>query len=270
MPRGISLHIGLNRVSDNQYGDEFEPLLACENDARKMRDLTQSQGFQPTLLINDEATAGRVIEFIRQSAARLVPGDFFLLSFSGHGSQIPNEPNGDQEQDGKDETLVLFDRNLIDDELVVLWSQFRLDVRVLVIADSCHSGSVAVALSSRRGRRSRAIKDLAQRNHWERFRSVYDNIRRDLPNLQSLAINASVLSLSACRDDETTDDGEDNLSNSAFTTALLKNWDEGRFNRDYVAFHRELLDELSGSQEPEIRRTGSSQIPFIRQRPFTI
>ena len=43
--------------------------------------------------------------------------------------------------DQRDETWVLFDRQLLDDELYRCWRRFEPGVRVLVLSDSCHSGS---------------------------------------------------------------------------------------------------------------------------------
>jgi hypothetical protein len=41
-----------------------------------------------------------------------------------------------------DETWCLFDGELLDDELHELWARFTRGVRVLVLSDSCHSGTV--------------------------------------------------------------------------------------------------------------------------------
>lgn len=41
-----------------------------------------------------------------------------------------------------DETWVLYDRQLVDDELYKIWSKFKPLVRILVFSDSCHNGTV--------------------------------------------------------------------------------------------------------------------------------
>src|SRR6185369_3810224 len=46
------------------------------------------------------------------------------------------------EDDALDETWCLWDRQLIDDELYCLWSRFKPGVRIVVLSDSCHSGTV--------------------------------------------------------------------------------------------------------------------------------
>lgn len=79
----------------------------------------------------------------RPAAAALTSGDIFMITYSGHSGQAPDE-SGD-EQDLTDETWCLYDGQLIDDELFIAWSAFRPRIRVVVLADSCHSGSVTRA-----------------------------------------------------------------------------------------------------------------------------
>ena len=72
------------------------------------------------------------------------------MSYSGHGGQIQDE-NAD-EADGLDETWVLYDRQVIDDELYQRWASFAEGVRIVVLSDSCHSGSVVKAQLTQRPR----------------------------------------------------------------------------------------------------------------------
>ena len=51
-----------------------------------------------------------------------------------------------EETDQLDETWVLYDRQLLDDELYDLWCRFAPGVRILMISDSCHSGTVSRAV----------------------------------------------------------------------------------------------------------------------------
>ena len=144
MPTGMSIHIGLNRVNPKHYRDEFgRPwdglLAACEFDAKDMQALAQARGFRTSLLLTERAKARTVISAISRAARQLKSGDTLLVTYSGHGGQIPDE--FDEEPDRLDETWVLFDRELIDDELYALWGQFQPGVRIIVFSDSCHSGS---------------------------------------------------------------------------------------------------------------------------------
>jgi hypothetical protein len=139
--RGRSLHIGLNIVDNAAYGAAVPPLRGCHNDARDMMRVAGAQGFRPSpILLDAAATAQAVIQAISEAAQDLRPGDCLFLTYSGHGSQMPDASG--EEPDQLDETWVLYDRQLLDDELYALWGAFRPGVRILVLSDSCHSGTV--------------------------------------------------------------------------------------------------------------------------------
>jgi metacaspase-1 len=140
MPTGQSIHIGLNHVDPNAYNGWDGALAGCVNDARDMQAIADRMGYSSTLLIDSQAVSSRVIGAIGLAAQQLTPGDILLLTYSGHGGQIP-DVNGD-EPDAQDETWVLWDRQLLDDELYALWSHFAAGVRICMLSDSCHSGTV--------------------------------------------------------------------------------------------------------------------------------
>ena len=139
-PKGISLHIGLNAVRAAAYGGWDGPLAACEFDANDMAAIARSKGMKANVLLTQKATRAKLLAGMRSAAKALKAGDLFFLSYSAHGGQVP-DVNGD-EPDKKDETWCLYDGQLIDDELYFELSRFAAGVRILVLSDSCHSGSV--------------------------------------------------------------------------------------------------------------------------------
>ena len=144
LQKGRSLHIGLNNVDQSAYqaqGWTIPVLAGCINDAKEMQLLSARQGLITQILTDDQATSSEVIRLISSTGSELQSGDFFFLTFSGHGGQV-DDVNGD-EDDAKDETWVLWDRMLIDDELYQLFGQFSAGVRIFMLSDSCHSGTVA-------------------------------------------------------------------------------------------------------------------------------
>lgn len=108
-------------------------------------------GYEPTILLTSEATSAAVIDAMSAAAGRLAEGDTFWVTYSGHGGQV-RDTNGDEAErdhgefgetaDTTDETWCLYDRQLIDDELWALWARFPAGGRILVLSDSCHSGTV--------------------------------------------------------------------------------------------------------------------------------
>ena len=140
MAKGMALTIGLNSVDPNQYAGWEGKLIACENDAQDLAEVARSRGFEVETLLTADATRKNVMDRISKTAAALKAGDIFLLAYSGHGGQLPDKNN--DEPDALDETWCLFDAQLLDDELYTLWSTFAAGVRLLVLSDSCHSGTV--------------------------------------------------------------------------------------------------------------------------------
>ena len=141
MVRGKSIHIGLNFVDPDAYNGWDGQLNGCVNDATGLKGVADSLGYDSIILLNSAATSLRVIQEIARAAQMLQTDDILLLTYSGHGGQVI-DADGD-EVDAKDETWVLYDREVIDDELYSLWSQFAPGVRIFVLSDSCHSGTVA-------------------------------------------------------------------------------------------------------------------------------
>ncbi|NRO98513.1 hypothetical protein GWC77_21550 [Paraburkholderia sp. NMBU_R16] len=140
MGQGLSLHIGLNSVDASKYNGWPGTLAGCVNDANSMQAIAVAQGFTPTQLITEAATADAILTAIGQAARALKSGDTFLISYSGHGGRVP-DPTGDS-PDGMDDTWVAYDRMVLGHELYNMWSQFQSGVRIEVYSDSCHSGTV--------------------------------------------------------------------------------------------------------------------------------
>ena len=95
-------------------------------------------------MLTKDATRKAVIAAVKAAAKAMKAGDIFFLTYSGHGGQVPDF-NGDEALDDpndfQDETLCLYDGQIVDDELYALWAAFPADSRVLVLSDCCHSGS---------------------------------------------------------------------------------------------------------------------------------
>lgn len=142
--RRESVHIGINRVDPGAYGGWNGALSGCENDCDTMTVIAEAEGYTTRALKTPQATSTAILDAIGDAAGRLRAGDTFLLTYAGHGGQVPNgDADTDPESDARDETWVCFDRQLIDDELWRAWQDFDAGVDVVVISDSCHSGTIA-------------------------------------------------------------------------------------------------------------------------------
>jgi metacaspase-1 len=296
-PKALSLHIGLNLVDPAAYGGWDGPLAACEFDARDMAALARGKGMQATVLMTRKATRAATLAALRKAAKALKSGDLFFLTYSGHGGQVP-DTNRD-EPDRKDETWCLFDGQLIDDELYLELGRFAAGVRILVLSDSCHSGSV-----TRQGRppiplpgqRSKLLPEAVARRVYDEHKAFYDKLQADVAKaagsrapvdpdaaLAALAhtgaaaqaaslvgkFSASVVLISGCQDNQTAMDGE---HNGAFTEQLLNIWDHGAFAGSYGSFHARIRARLPASQSPNLFTLGPAPAlaKFVAQTPFTV
>jgi hypothetical protein len=146
-PTGVrreSLHIGINRVNPAMYGGWTGALNGCEADCDTMTAIASAERFTTRVLKTTQASSEAILAAINSAAARLRSGDTFMITYAGHGGQVPNaDADSDPEADSQDETWVLYDRQLIDDELWNAWRRFAAGVNVIVISDSCHSGTIA-------------------------------------------------------------------------------------------------------------------------------
>ncbi len=280
--RAWSLHLGLNRIDPAHYGDDGR-LFACHFDAEDMATIARQQGFQRTeVLLDQKATRDTVKSWLAEAAAELSAGDTLLFTYAGHGSQIPDF-NSD-EDDGADETLCLYDGMLIDDELYELWSRFGDDVRVVMVSDSCHSGTVS------RGARREAQSDSAAaddarprsrllprevatrtfRTHRQFYRELGGQRTgpddRLLTRELAMPLRCTVLLLSGCQDNQESQDG---VGNGRFTQELLTVWDEGRFVGDWKRLHRRIVANMPGTQTPNLKLIGCSPEAFAAMPPFT-
>lgn len=270
MPKGISLHIGLNGLNPKNYSGWPGTLAACEFDAQDMRSLAKKQGFTPTMRLTKTATRNRVLADLKDAAAKLTKGDIFFLTYSGHGGQVPNTGN-DFEPDGNDETWCLYDGELIDDELDQALSAFVAGVRIFILSDSCHSGTVSKALAlaahGAKPMRSRAMpRDIAMRVYLDNA-DFYDKLQARTKGNPRTKVKATALLISGCQDNQESSDGD---RNGLFTAALLGVWRGGKFEGDYRGFHKTILKFMPPIQTPNYFTTGPANHPFEAQKPFTV
>ena len=139
----------------NQY-TAVPPLRGSVNDVEFLREvLTSRFGFQAKdveTLIDQQATRAGILSALDRLAARSEEGDLVYIHFSGHGSQIKDQ-NGDEE-DGMDETIVPQDgrtpgvADITDDEIGEKLKKIRAK-SVIVVLDSCHSGTATRALGAK-------------------------------------------------------------------------------------------------------------------------
>ena len=150
-----ALLIGVGR-----YAHFDDRLRGVSLDLDMMTEMAQLMGFQKTaikILEHENATTTNVYQtFDNWLINEIEPEDRVLIYFSGHGSQVPDENN--DEQDHFDEVLLLYDTTLTvtdgrqslngvihDDRFSRMLAQIK-SKNILVILDACHSGTATRGL----------------------------------------------------------------------------------------------------------------------------
>lgn len=141
-PKGLAVCVGLNAVDPAHYAGWPGTLAGCENDAADMTKIAEQNGFKVKKILTAQATRAEILSQIRTSAGQLHSGDIFMISYSGHGDQVP-DLSAPPEDGGFDQTWCLYDGQLLDKELYAEWARFPAGVRILVISDSCHSQGIS-------------------------------------------------------------------------------------------------------------------------------
>lgn len=272
MTQLFSLHVGVNKVDPAHYGSEA-PLLGCENDARDMQALAAALGYRGDILLTKDATSRNFLQRLSDLARALGPGDTLLLTLACHGSQIA-DPTG-EEADRKDETWCLFDRMILDDEAYAAFSRFLPGARIIVISDSCHSGTSTREMlqakaafanfsASTKQERSvlanieklipmgdtampRCIDPWLDRAVFSRQAPLYEAIKFAIPAVgktkrELRATGPDVVLISGCQDHQTSADGS---RNGYFTENLAAVWNQGGFNGNYQTFRQKISDRMN-------------------------
>jgi hypothetical protein len=274
-PRGLALHIAINRCNADHYCGWDGPLSSCENDADTMQAIAQAQGFETRQLKTEQATRDAVRSAILDAASTLKSGDFFLISYSGHGGQVRDV--GGDEADRKDDTWCLYDGQLLDDELHVLLAEFAEGVRVLLLSDSCHSGTMLKRESAPRPDTgavdefvySRAMPRKAAIDTSRGNREFYARIQEALPQPRP-EIRASVRLLSGCQESEQSFGSKEC---GRFTHAVQTIFANGSFQGNYKSFHRAIVATVAKAMNPQTPGhsvIGRSSPEFDNQGPFRI
>jgi hypothetical protein len=132
-------------IGINDYPGTGSDLSGCVNDANDWAKVFTQRGFTVQKLLNKHATGAAIRDAIRETVDGAKSGDLVVIQYSGHGSYVP-DMNGD-EPDGTDECLCPYDIKrkgpITDDELFDLFIRRERGVKVVMVSDSCHSGSVA-------------------------------------------------------------------------------------------------------------------------------
>jgi hypothetical protein len=256
-----SLHIGIN-----DYPGTSSDLSGCVNDANDWREAMEAREFETTSLIDGEASKSNMLEAITKIVEDTGRDDIAVITYSGHGTWVPDE-DGD-EPDGRDEALCPHDitqgQVLTDDELYEIFSGRKWGARIILISDSCHSGSVSRACNLMPGTESdswnfQKIRFLAPEFYIRDDTSRLLRARKVEHVRARWKIRAASVLLSGCKDDEYSYDAWFNgRANGAFTYAALQTLNSLTDTSTYKDWHNEIRNILPHVNYPQTPQLSGS------------
>lgn len=212
---------GLTYVDSNKYGGWDGACPGTGVDVQAFAALCRARGIPTAVLTNGQATLANAVAAATLAAKTLKAGDTLILYYTGHGGQVADS-SGD-EVDGQDETICLYDGQLADDVVWLLLCRLPEGVRVVMVTDSCNSGT--------------------------NYRGVhsYKPTWRDIATFKG-----SLLHIGGCADGEAsygTDAG------GTLTSAMMKTWRPGM---TYAEWFEAVKAVMPKSQVPTLMEEGPS------------
>lgn len=229
-------------IGTNYEGTPYE-LAGCLNDALDWSVLLIQQGYTVAALVESEASRARITAALTYAVEQARWGDRIVVTYSGHGTWLPDY-SGD-EVDRRDEAWVPDDMQtaglITDDDLAGIFAQARVGVGILVLSDSCYSGTMTrlVRNSSDGAKRARFLPPALTR--------ADADIAEGIPLTRTYTDRASLISGSA-ETEVAYDAWFGSRANGAFTRAAL---DTYRSGMSLAAWHNAIRDALPSDDFPQ-------------------
>lgn len=151
MHKRIAVCVGINK-----YPPGVGDLRGCVNDAEDWASVLTNHGFTSVARLKDAAATVSAIESALGSLVDCAnDGGVAVFTFSGHGTWTFDNPDTPDESDNRDEALCACDGNILDDDIRGILNGVNGSGNIVIISDSCHSGTV-----TRSGRSARVDADM--------------------------------------------------------------------------------------------------------------
>lgn len=248
----------------NYPGTSYQ-LSGCRNDALDLSEALTARRYIGEVLLDEGVTRAVLLGKMRELVDGAESGDRLFLSFSGHGTWVPDR-DGD-EADRRDEAICPTDMRsagvITDDTLYEVFSQAKRGVHLVFLADSCYSGSIQRFASALEpggvempARLVRFLPPAAWNDEGIAESPVWRAAEAAGPRGKP---RRSALALSACSDTEVAFDAWfGTRPNGAYTYAALQALKGLPANATYRGWQRairELLPSVDYPQSPQLQGT---------------
>lgn len=137
----------------NDYPGSQNDLNGCVNDQTTVKEnlekiYSSEKGYIIETYKDSQVTVANFKKVLKDSVEQLIAGDLLTVHYSGHGTYVPDR-NGD-EADGYDEALYLYDGPLVDDDIGEILQGIPEGATVIILLDSCFSGTATRSLMRKR------------------------------------------------------------------------------------------------------------------------
>ena len=251
-------------IGIDDYIGEKNDLAGAVNDAVDIEKALKSAGAALVeRLTNQDANKANITSAWERLVNQAGDGDVIVLTFSGHGSQEPEPEGRGGEKDGLNENFLLANyqpsgpgslERIVDDEIFTwLKKADERGIRVIFIADSCHSGTMhRKATNNVRYRKGNFLK------------LVNDFFRYPDPDAAKLSVDDlnNVTFISATSDDRLTPEVEiDGQWRGALSWSFARALEGGADrNQDGEVSQFELLGFIIPAVHAQVERQQTPQI----------
>lgn len=253
-------------IGINNYPGTHMDLQGCVNDANDWAGELTARGFKVSKLLDDQATKAAMIKAMEELIGKGAKGDTLVITFSGHGTYQP-DTDGD-EADGLDEALCPYDLQtkgeaLTDDEIRNLFLSRKAGVRIVLLSDSCHSGTVTRAAKAEKDADTRPRfmpmgnwlpEKLLPKDRAGKVATTMVGATGSTPFLGAYSNKLGDLLISGCKE------GPNNYSydaringrfNGAFTYYALKALKGQKPGASYADWHKAIAKYLPSASYPQ-------------------
>lgn len=257
-------------IGTNYPGSPYA-LQGCVNDANDWAEVLSCRGFGVQQMLDESATRAAITNALQIAVDGLRRHDLLMVTFSGHGTWVPDRDS--DEADHRDEAICPTDISrvdpIIDDELYTIFSKRAWGSHVVMISDSCFSGTLQRFLPPLTPDKSEhhAVRFLPP-EQWTSD-ATSDAFRAAAGTPSRGRSRSGALVLSGCRNTEYSYDAFfGSRPNGAFTRVAIDALARIENDASYRDWHRAIrgrLPSVDYPQSPQLDGTASQK----RQLVFT-
>lgn len=255
-------------VGINDYPGTYNDLKGCVNDANDWVSLLREYydfGDNVTLLTDSQATRDNILSALEGLVTGAKSGDVVVFTYSGHGTWVYDQGERD-ESDNRDEAICAYDGNIIDDEIRGIIRKTDQKANLVIISDSCHSGTVTRAILKRTYAASKEAVQYAPKPRYmppaedvDALKAAIVPVRKrflypesDMPELLLTGCNTTEYSYDAYID------GRYNGAMTSMAIRLIKSNPKQTF-LDFHKVLRQLLPSPSYPQQPQLEGSDANK-----------